>query len=89
MTPTDISEGDGVNLFDAKSRTTLYARDRPYHLYIVIQRIEALLNLDRKLDRALDVACGWMGRNAISRLRAFIRRGACPSPKRRACPPER
>ena len=58
MTPTGISKGDRISLFDAKSPARLYARGRPYHQDIVIQRIETQLNLDRKLDRALDVACG-------------------------------
>ncbi len=58
MTPTGISKGDRTNLFNANSAAQLYARGRPYHQDIVIQRIKAQLNLDRKLERALDVACG-------------------------------
>ena len=47
-----------ANLFDAKSAAGLYARGRPYHQDIVIERIKSRLKLDGKLDRALDVACG-------------------------------
>ena len=47
-----------ANLFDARSAARLYARGRPYHQDIVIERTKARLNLDGKLDRALDVACG-------------------------------
>lgn len=47
-----------ASLFDAKSAARLYARGRPYHQDVVIERIRERLNLDGKLDRALDVACG-------------------------------
>ena len=47
-----------AGLFDAKSAARLYARGRPYHQDIVIKRIKERLNLDGRLDRALDVACG-------------------------------
>ena len=47
-----------ARLFDAKSAARLYARGRPYHQDAVIERIKERLNLNGKLDRALDVACG-------------------------------
>ncbi|MCY3801291.1 MAG: class I SAM-dependent methyltransferase [Chloroflexi bacterium] len=47
-----------ASLFDAKSAAWRYARGRPYHQDVVIERVKARLNLDGKLDRALDVACG-------------------------------
>ena len=47
-----------ANLFDAKSAARLYARGRPYHQDVVIERIEARLSLDGEPVRALDVACG-------------------------------
>ena len=48
----------GVNIFDANYAAELYARGRPYHQDVVIQRIAAQLDIDHRLDRALDVACG-------------------------------
>ncbi len=53
-----ISGDERVNLFDAKSAARVYARGRPYHQDVVIERIKSRLKLDRKLDRALDAACG-------------------------------
>ena len=45
-------------MFHAKSVGELYARARPYHHDLVIQRIAAQLDIDDRLNRALDVACG-------------------------------
>ena len=47
-----------THLFDTKSAAEQYARGRPYHHETVIRNVKARLALDRKLDRALDVACG-------------------------------
>lgn len=55
---TGISGDERVNLFDAKSAARLYVRGRPYHQDVVIERVKERLNLDGRLDRALDVACG-------------------------------
>ena len=45
-------------LFDSKRSAELYARARPYHHDLVIQRVAAQLDIHDRLDRVLDVACG-------------------------------
>ena len=45
-------------MFDSKRAAELYARARPYHHGLVIQRIAVQLDIHKSLDRALDVACG-------------------------------
>lgn len=46
------------DLFDSKPSAERYARARPYHHGLVIQRIAAQLDIRDRLDRVLDVACG-------------------------------
>lgn len=45
-------------MFTTKTHAELYARARPYHHDVVIQRVAAQLDIHQRLDRALDVACG-------------------------------
>ena len=47
-----------ADFFDEDTAAELYARARPYHHDLVIQRIAAQLDIHDRLDRALDVACG-------------------------------
>lgn len=45
-------------MFDSKHAASLYARARPYHHDLVVQRIANQLAISQRLHRALDVACG-------------------------------
>lgn len=47
-----------VNYFDTKSIASRYEKGRPYFHADIILRIQKMLGLTDKLDKALDVACG-------------------------------
>lgn len=53
-----ITQDSAGDLFDSKRSAELYARARPYHHDLVIQRVAAQLNIRDRLDRVVDVACG-------------------------------
>lgn len=47
-----------MNLFVYKTAAQRYAAARPYYHRVVIELVGAYLNLNRPVERALDVACG-------------------------------
>ena len=47
-----------MNYFDPKNAAERYSKGRPYFHSNTISHIQKQLNLDNKLDKALDIACG-------------------------------
>ena len=59
MTQAEVTRGaDRRRLFGSKGLAEGYARDRPYFHPEVMERIRSRLELDRPLERGLDVGCG-------------------------------
>ena len=56
-----------MNYFDKKDAAEIYSKWRPYFHNIIVARIRNYLQLDIKLENALDVACG-TGLSSVSLL---------------------